>query len=194
MKRTLLAGILGGVAMFLWSSLAHDGLPLGRIGVSEIPNEQTALAALHTSIGEQHGLYLFPGFGVKPGASREQQKAAMQQYPQKLAANASGFLVYHPPGATLSFGKLLTVEFLTELVQAILVVLLLAQTRIASFGGRVGFVTTAGVLAAIATNIPYWNWYGFPSNYTVAYMSIEIIGFFVVGLVAAAVMRRDTPA
>ena len=57
--------------------------------------------------------------------------------------------------------KLLTIEFATELLEAILAVFLLAQTRIASFGGRVGFVFVAGILAAIATNVSYWNWYGF---------------------------------
>ena len=47
-----------------------------------------------------------------------------------------------------------------------------------SFAGRVGFVTMAGVLAAIATNVSYWNWYGFPTNYTAAYMLIQVVGFF----------------
>jgi len=65
---------------------------------------------------------------------------------------------------------------------------------IGSFGGRVGFVLLAGILAAITTNIPYWNWYGFPSNYTAAYMSIEIIGFLSVGLIAALVLRNRSSA
>src|SRR2546423_521099 len=62
--------------------------------------------------------------------------------------------------------------------------------RLATFGARAGFITLVGVLAAITTNIPYWNWYGFPTSYTVAYMFIEIIGFLVAGLVAAAVLRK----
>ena len=63
-----------------------------------------------------------------------------------------------------------------------------------SFAGRVGFVLLAGMLAAITTNSPYWNWYGFPSNYTVAYMSIEIIGFLCVGLVAALLLKNRSQA
>ena len=63
---------------------------------------------------------------------------------------------------------------------------LLSQTRLTNFGARVGFVVTvAGVLAAIATNISYWNWYGFPTVYTSAYMFIQVVGFLCVGLVAA---------
>ena len=85
---------------------------------------------------------------------------------------------------------MLIVEFVTELAEAILVVFLLAQTRIGSFFGRVGFIFVAGILAAIATNVSYWNWWGFPGVYTAAYMLIQIVGFLCVGLVAAFVLRK----
>jgi len=86
----------------------------------------------------------------------------MKQMQQWIAANPSGILVYHPPGRQFTFVKSLAIEFSTEVIQAILVIRLLTQTRIQSFGGRVGFVLFAGVLAAITTNVSYWNWYGFP--------------------------------
>src|SRR5204863_9485183 len=120
--------------------------------------------------------YLFPRLGVGDNPTREREKEAMTQYPEKLAKNPSGLLVYHPVGArSLTMGKWLTIEFITELLEAILAVSLLAQTRIYSFGGRVGFILVAGILAAIATNVSYWNWYGFPSVYITAYMSIQIV-------------------
>jgi len=34
--------------------------------------------------------------------------------------------------------------------------------RMLSFTSRLGFTVVAGVLAAIGTNVSYWNWYGFP--------------------------------
>jgi hypothetical protein len=98
--------------------------------------------------------------------------------------------MYHAPGRPFTLGKSLGVEFATELLEAILVVFLLAQTRIASFGGRVGFVLVGGILAAIATNVSFWNWYGFPDVYIASYMFIQIVGFFVVGIVAALVLRK----
>jgi hypothetical protein len=36
--RILLAGIVGGIAMFVWTSIAHMALPLGEAGIAEIPN------------------------------------------------------------------------------------------------------------------------------------------------------------
>ena len=71
-----------------------------------------------------------------------------------------------------------------------MVVFLLAQTRIVSFVGRVGFVLVVGILAAITTNVSYWNWYGFPCVYTASYMFIQIVGYLLVGVVAALVLPK----
>jgi hypothetical protein len=189
--RIILAGLLGGIAMFIWTSIAHMALPLGHAGIHELPNEEPLLAQLQIDLGNKSGLYLFPGLGVGDNPTREQEKEAMTHYAEKLANNPSGLLMYHPAGTRpLALGKSLTIEFATEFLEAILAVFLLAQTRIASFGGRVGFVFVAGILAAIATNVSYWNWYGFPSVYITAYMSIQIVGFLCIGLVAALVLKN----
>jgi hypothetical protein len=189
-KRILLAGVLGSIAMFLWSSLAHTVLPLGQVGVSEIPNESPVLSALQASLGQTTGLYFYPGFGVPVNAPREQRHAAMRDYGTKLASNPSGILIYHPPGAkALSPGQLGT-EYLTELLECLLVAFLVACAGLASYGARLGFVTVAGIMAAITTNLPYWNWYGFPTNYTVAYAFTQIVGYIVAGLVIAAILKN----
>jgi hypothetical protein len=44
-------------------------------------------------------------------------------------------------------------------------------------------------LSAISTNVSYWNFYGFPGNYTLAYISIIAMGFVFAGLVAAALVK-----
>jgi hypothetical protein len=192
-KRVVLAGLLGGIAMFLWMSVAHMLLPLGETGVQEIANEPPVLSAMHAALGEKSGLYLFPGMGLGPDATNQQKNAAMQQYHQKLAANPSGILIYHPPGETGFTARRLVTEFLTEVVEALLVVLLLARTGLQSFGGRLAFVTAAGILASLGTNVSYWNWYGFPSNYTAVYILTQVVGFVCVGVVAAKVMRKTAP-
>ena len=193
-KRVLLAGLLGGIAMFAWTSLAHMVLPLGDAGIKEMPNEKGVLIAMNASLGETSGFYFFPGTGLPPEATMQQKRAAMDQYGQKLAANPSGILIYHPPGAKpLTAGQLAT-EFFTELIEALLAVILLSQTRLTSFASRLGFVIVAGMLATIATNVSYWNWYGFPATYTAAYMMTGVVGFICVGLVAAAIMKERAPA
>jgi hypothetical protein len=192
--RALLAGVVGGIVMFAWTSIAHMALPLGEAGITEIPNESVVLNSMQSNIGDRAGLYIFPGLGVGEKASREEKSQAMKGMQQKIAANPSGILMYHPPGRQFAFGKSLAIEFSTELLEAILVIWLLAQTRITSFGGRVGFVLVAGILAGIATNVSYWNWYGFPGVYTASYVLIQIIGFLMVGIVAGLMLRRRNAA
>jgi hypothetical protein len=189
-KRVLLAGILGGIAMFAWSSIAHMVLPLGMTGVSEIPNENAVLSAMQTSLGGRSGLYLFPGMGLGPNPTMKDVNAAMPQYEKKLASNSHGLLIYHPPGGKAMEPRQLLTEFATEVVEALLSAWLLSRTRLASYAARVGFVFVVGLTAAISTNISYWNWYGFPGSYTAAYVSMQIVGFLVAGLVAAAVLKR----
>ena len=188
--RIILAGVLGAIAMFVWTAIAHMFLPFGEAGIGEIPNEEAVLTAMQSSIGTKTGLYMFPGMGLGPDASHAQRSEAMKGYEDKLAKNPTGLLMYHPPGRAMMMPRHLTIEFFTELLQALLVVALLAQTAIVTFGGRLGFVLVAGILATITTNVSYWNWWGFPTVYTASYMFIQIVGFFLVGLVAAFIFRK----
>ncbi len=97
--------------MFVWTSIAHMALPLGEAGINEIPNESAVLGAMQSSIGDKTGLYIFPGLGVGKNATREEKSEAMKQMQQRIAANPSGILMYHPPGRPFAFGKALAVEF-----------------------------------------------------------------------------------
>lgn len=193
MNRTILAAILGSIAMFIWTAIAHMVLPLGEAGISAIgvDNEAPLLDAMKTNLGDRHGFFIFPAPDVKKDASRQEKNEAMKRMQEKVQNGPSGILIYHPT-RPFTFGKWLGVEFATQLLEAILVVCLLAQTSLTTFGGRVSFVTTAGILAAVATNVSYWNWYGFPKHYTAAYMFTEIVGFFLIGIVAALVLRKQT--
>lgn len=187
MGRKLLAGILGGIGFFAWSGLAHMVLPLGETGVRELPNEQAITTVMKSNLPER-GLYLFPGTGLPANATQAQKSAAMNQQFEKTATGPSGLLMYHPM-RPVSFGQMLMTELGTNIVQLLLAVFLLGQTSLASFGARWGFITMAGILAAISTNVSYWNWYGFPGNYTLAYTFTIAVGFVVAGLVAAAIVK-----
>ncbi|HKU24416.1 MAG TPA: hypothetical protein VJQ54_03030 [Candidatus Sulfotelmatobacter sp.] len=191
-KRIVLSAVLGGLAMFLWSSIAHMALGLGSLGIRDIPNEQTMMGAMKSNL-PQSGFYFFPGLGVAPGASRTERNAAMNVYQQKVASGPSGILVYHASGQkAISAGQLLT-ELGTNIVQALLAAILLAFAGLRSYGARVGFVALAGVMAGITTNISYWTWYGFPGSYTAGYALTEIIGYVCIGLVAAAIIKNSAP-
>src|SRR5512146_320083 len=116
--RILLAGIAAGVAMFIWSAIAHVATPLGTIGISTLPDESVTVGNLASAIGDKGGLYLFP---MPSGTSG----------PSTSAATApGGFLVFNPRVATTMAPKNLVIEFLTELAEGLIAAWLLAQTAI----------------------------------------------------------------
>ena len=182
--RILLAGIAGAIAMFAWSAIAHMVLPLGMIGVSQIPVEQPVLEVLRANLSES-GLYMFPGMG-----ENEDMEAAMRA----LEMKPSGILVYHPPGRTFSFPMALGVEFLENLIAVMIAVFLLMQTRLDSLGGRVGFFAGVGVIAVVTSNISYWNWYGFPTDYTMGVVITDFAGYVAAGIAAALLLPRSSAA
>src|SRR5258707_4299244 len=188
MVRKLLAGVLGGLAFFVWSFVAHVVTGLGETGIQEIHNEQAVVSSMKANI-QADVLYFFPGYGLPATATHSQKMAAMKDNAPKLKAGPVGILIYHPAGQdALSLRPLLT-ELGTNIVQVLLAVFLLGQTSLASFAARWRFITVAGVLAAISTNISYWTFFGFPGNYTMAYICIIAMRFVCAGLVAAAMVK-----
>ena len=187
--RPLLAALLGALAIFVWLAVAHMFTPLGEAGLSYMPSEGPVSDALHSSIGAQPGMYMFPTGGLTKDSSQAEKAKGMERIMDEAKTKPSGMLIYKPAGTPFSFAKCLSVEFLTDFAISLIAVLLLAQTRIATFAGRVGFVVLIGVLAAIAANIPHWNWYGFSGTYAAANMFMEIVGLFLAGLAIAAVYK-----
>lgn len=192
-KRVVIGGILGGLTMFVWLFVAHEFLPLGELGVQEIPNEGPVLSTMQAAI-PQAGLYLFPGVGLGPNPTMQQRNAAMPAYMKKYEQSPHGILVYHPASGAFNFGAALTREGAINLLEGLLAAWLLSLAAAGkAYGARVGFVVILGVLASVTTNLEYWNWYDFPGNYVAGYMVTQIIGFTLVGLVVAAFVKSEMP-
>ena len=189
--RILLAGVLGGIAMFVWASIAHVATPLASIGLAPMPNEAATVAALHQSLGDKPGLYFFPF--MTGGASDAKAMAAQQE---KMRTAPSGLLAYNPPGTPALAPRQLAVEFVLELIESVLAAVLLAAAA-ASFSRRLALAAVIGVIAAMATNFSYWNWYGFSLDYTLANAFTELMKFVFAGAAIAAALGwrrgRATP-
>lgn len=194
-KRVLLAGLLGGIALFFWGWVSHEALGLGQVGIKEIPQsqEQAISASLKAAL-PQPGFYFFPGMGIDKNATAQEKEAKTKAFQEKYAQGPDGILIFHPEGMEVMSPKLLGIQFVIVLIEALIAAWLLSLTTLTSLASRVGFVVMIGVIAAIATNAEYWNWYGFPSDYTLAYMADKLIGFLIVGLVVALMTRRRAAA
>ncbi|MBV9989959.1 MAG: hypothetical protein JOZ72_01585 [Alphaproteobacteria bacterium] len=184
--RILLAALAGAVAMFVWTAIAHMATPLGRIGFEQIPNEAPVLSQMQTSIGGKDAFYIFPW--VDPNDPQ-----MMQKYSALEKSGPSGMLLYRGAGHGMgeSMTPMLVKEFSKQFVESLIFAWIVSMIAF-GFSTRVMAVTAMGLAAGIATNISYWNWYGFPFDYTMAQIVIEVVSALVAGLAIAFVLSRRT--
>ena len=193
-KKFVLAGILGGIALFAWESVAHLALPLGETGVKSLTNEDTVMAALKQNVAEP-GFYIFPAPKLTPGMTSDQQREAMRAAAQKAQNGGTGILVFQPNGTEELSPRQLLTQAGADMAAMLLAAILLSWVALSSFGMRTLFVTLLGAYPTLTTELSQWNWYNFPSSYTLAQFTVHIVGFFVGGLVVAAfIKRRVSPA
>lgn len=179
--RILIAGVAGAVAMYIWMTVAHMLTPLGTIGFAPLPDEAAVVAPMQSTITKP-GLYRGPWVDMKA-------KDAMKQYEEKAKTIPSFMLLYAPPPGKGMDAKQFVTEFVTELVECLILAWLVAQAALAAFAGRVLFAAGVGAAASIATNVPAWNWYGYPIDYTVAQILILFVGYVVAGIAIAFLVK-----
>lgn len=181
-KRILLAGLLGGVALFLWGGVSHMVLGLGETGVRFLPQQATVVDAMKASV-PQSGFYYFPQADSSGKLRPEDENGP------------HGILIYHPAGASSTMSRQLVNECILNIVQALVAAFLLSLAPgLRGYISRVGFVALAGLLAGAAMSIELWNWLGFPANYTLGMIADRLIGFLIVGLIAAAFIKPAAAA
>jgi heme exporter protein D len=181
MNRKILAGVLGGLVAFVWSSIAHTVLPLGQAGVSTLPNEQAVLATLKREV-PRAGLYLFPAPSDDPAQAQADPMASYRD-------NPSGVLVYNPPGRTVSFPNLLGVELVGTLFAGLIAGALMMRAPL-SIGQGALIGANLGIFTWLCVSLSYWNWYDFPSAYVWAEGADQVVGWLLGGVVIAMVGGR----
>jgi hypothetical protein len=189
-SRIIVAGLAGGVAIFLWGFVAHMFLPLGQAGMRALPYQDKVLPALSASVKEP-GLYIFPWPESSPGTPMPVNQQAQEAAAELYKTSPHGLLLFHPPPAAMMTGGQLLTEFATNYASALIAAFLVALVvnSLRSYFTRVLFVTMIGLSAAIAVNVPYWNWYEFPTAFILAEIVEHVVGFAVAGLVIAAIIK-----
>jgi hypothetical protein len=183
MAKVVAGGILAGIVVFFWGALAHMVLPLGKIGIRQISNEDAVIGALRDNIHEP-GFYFFPGMDM----SREASDSERQAWHAKVQQGPVGVLIIRPSGGEAVSPRQLGTELATNMVSALLAAFLLSFVR-SGYWGRVLFVTSLGAFGVLTISVPYWNWYGFPADFTVAEAIDQVVGWLLAGFVLAAIGR-----
>ena len=192
MKKVLVGGLLGGLALFVWGSISHMALPLGKVGLRVMPPAQEAavLAAMSGAMKER-ALYFFPG----PDMSRQMSEKEQKSWTAKYEAGPGGIVAFNPrPGDRASggslFGLQLGTELLTNILAALVAGLVIFHVPASlGYGKRVLLTGALGLLVTFDVDASYWNWYGFPTSYFLTQVVDHTVGWLVAGLVLARVCK-----
>ncbi|MBC7901598.1 MAG: hypothetical protein H7070_16270 [Saprospiraceae bacterium] len=181
--RILIAGIAGGIVMFIWSAVAHMVLPIGEVGFRQMPNEAAVIAPLKNNINES-GIYMVPGMDMQNATEAEQAAWA-----EKYKAGPRAFVIFHPMGAEPMGPGMLLTELASNIFASLCGALILSWL-ICTFLGRVAAAGLIGLAAWLSIVVSMWNWYGFPGNYTLAQGVEQTVGWLLAGLAIAWLLER----
>ena len=187
-KQLALGSILGAVVLFLWSAIAWMLIPWPGEPLRSFTNEDAVAQAI-TANAPRSGNYLLPNEPKRtPGMSDEQYKAAGQAAMDRMSRGPMIFAAVRLEPSK-SFGAALAIQFLTQLVLALLATLLLLQTSGLSRAGRIGFVAAIGVIIFVGGHVDEWNWFSFSNGYMLMEFGAIVIGWVLAALVISTFVR-----
>lgn len=183
MVRIIVAGLVGGLVMFLWSFVSHVVLPLGEVGVTTNWNEAATVAAMKNDIKEP-GFYFFPGMDKAHAAD----EAKMAEWTAKYKAGPRGILIFHPTGEEPMGAKTMLTELGSNMLAAIAAALVISWL-ICNLFGRIAAAGLIGLAGWMSIDVSLWNWYGFPTSYTLAQGVDQVVGWLLSGIAIALILR-----
>ena len=187
--KTIIAGIIAGVILFIWGFLAWAVLPIHKSSLRSLSNEDAVIAALRAS-SPVKGLYLFPAMPT------DNTPAAEDAYIQKYKAGPTGIIIYDPDGSSPMMTGQMIIGFINSILTGLLGAWLLSRSTAvsSSYIARVALFGVIGVLISLATHIVNWNWLNYPYDYTVGLVIDSVIGWLLAGLGAAAFLKTPSPS
>ncbi|HUI11103.1 MAG TPA: hypothetical protein VL221_12300 [Bacteroidota bacterium] len=178
MKKIFLAGIAGGLLMFIWSTIAWVAIPLHTSTIFSMANEDSVLAVMKSAM-DRKGVYMFP---ARPTAGGD---AAMETWKKKFSQGPVGMVIYSPGERDL------TKEFLTQagigIVDYILVAMLAAwllsrcTAARAGYFARVMFCGMIGVIICLFVHVFNWTWM-YPGDYTTGWILDTLVAWVAGGM------------
>jgi len=130
---------------------------------------------------------MFPGMDP----AKRNDAAEAQKYAQKFRRGPTGLIIFEPGGTDFSFPRLLVNQFCFQFLAALVVSLLLAMSAPAlpQYLQRVLFVALVAVFGSLVIDLPYWNWYGFPGNYTAEHLVEMALTWGITGFAIGALVK-----
>jgi hypothetical protein len=174
--RIFLAGLIGGLVFWLWGAVAHMALPIGEMGMRAPGDEAAVVAALRSGLPGE-GVYYLPYLAP----AQMQDETATRAYSARALDQPYAFVVYQPQGRDpMAMGANMAIQFGSGLLAAWVLAYVLSLGA-SGFARRVALSAGLGLFAWLAISVPYWNWYRFPLDFTIATLLEQGIGWALAG-------------
>lgn len=179
--RILMAGIIGGLVMFMWGAVSHMMLPIGEMGM-KVPTEQASAITALAPTTQGPGVYMYPSLPAEDW----QDEGKMKAFAEATKGQPYAFVVYQPGGNPVneSMTPNLVKQWGSDTLGALVAAWVLALGAF-GFGKRVLIAGALGLFAWLAISVPYWNWYQFPTDFTVANLVEQVVGWLFGGAAIA---------
>lgn len=185
--RVLVAGLIGGIVMFVWGVAAHTVLGLGEAGIRQPANENMALSGLQEGLGDRAGVYVLPTLDPR----QMDDPAMVRSYSIRAVRSPYAWVVYQPQGTDmLQMGPQIGRQWASDTLASLALAFVMGLAAL-GFRRRLAVAAAAAVFAWLSTTLPYWNWYRFPLDFTLAALAGQLIGWLLAGAAMAWWLGRD---
>lgn len=180
--RTVKAGVLGGIVLFIWGMVSWMLLPWHMETLHSFKDAKAVTQVIESNVS-QSGIYFAPTMEEHAAKKEVAKKEAVKKEPMI-------FTSVRLEGMGPSMAVPMLISLFTQIVAAFFVAWMLSKTIGLSYMKRVTFVVVFALAASLVTEVPAWTWFGFDPKYVLVLIADLLIGWFFAGLVLAKCCGR----
>jgi hypothetical protein len=190
MIRIVLAGVIGGIAMFIGGAFSHMFLELESRSFRRLPDEA---AMLEFVSGQKMapGMYAFPEVAENYAKmSAPEQGLEYERINAAFRNGPAGHLIVAPTGEDMMGWKQLGGELIANVLAALLAAFIVAHlSSLTSFARRWLIIVLLGPISWLSLTLSFALWYRFPMTFIQDGLFASLIEWTLAGAVVAAIVR-----
>jgi len=172
--RNVIAAVVAGIIMLIWGFVSWTILPWHNTDVHAFADQASTMQVMLDN-APRSGIYTIP--------------ANQADYTQNEPA---AFVNVLKNGYGAGMGEMMGVGLIGNILMAYLAILLLSKTAGLNYSQKVAFIGLIGLLIGVAASFPYWNWFGFPTGYSLVNIIDTVITWVLAGLVIGKLVPSNS--
>lgn len=187
MIRVILAGVFGGVIVFVGGAIDHMVFGWGGRAFSRLPNEAAVMDVVKKDVPDA-GIYGFPSY---PEGSTMDDKAQVELN-ERYKKGPNGILLVGPTGQDMMGPRQLGLEALSNVLVALIAAWILWNLAPGNdYLQRVTIVLAIGVAGWLSISVSNGIWYRFPDALVRDELLCTLFEWGLAGLAMAAIVKAQ---